>query len=88
MQNCSLFQGMMVEDPGPVYKNSRRPRRTQRPHPGASPAHPLLVLTLPLAFLFLLLLYGGYRHHLISLAPSAMAAGVCAPPPQIGRAHV
>ena len=46
------------------------PRRQPRP-PTPRPHVPFL------------LLYGGDRHHLVSLAPSAMAASVCAPPPLV-----
>jgi len=77
VRNCSSFQAVVVEDPEPDDKKAQaHPKAPPHHfHPGAGPAHPLLVLALPLAFLLLLLLLrGGDGHHLALLAASAAAA--------------
>ncbi|RCV11940.1 hypothetical protein SEVIR_2G237400v4 [Setaria viridis] len=77
VRNCSSFQAVVVEDPEPDDKKAQaHPKASPHQfHPGAGPAHPLLVLALPLAFLLLLLLLrGGDGHHLALLAASAAAA--------------
>ena len=77
VRNCSSFQAVVVEDPEPDDKKAQaHPKAPPHHfHPGG-PAHPLLVLALPLAFLLLLLLLrgGGDGHHLALLAASAAAA--------------
>jgi len=82
VRNCSSFQAVVVEDPEPDDKKAQaHPKAPPHHfHPGGGgfggPAHPLLVLALPLAFLLLLLLLrgGGDGHHLALLAASAAAA--------------
>jgi hypothetical protein len=79
VRNCSSFQAVVVEDPEPDDKKAQAHGKAHHPphllhYP--VPAHPLLVLALPLAFvlLLLLLLRGGGDHRLALLAASVTAA--------------
>ncbi|KAL6655464.1 hypothetical protein ACP70R_006290 [Stipagrostis hirtigluma subsp. patula] len=83
VRNCSSFQAVVVEDPEPDDKKAQAAHAKAPPHHLhplhlAGPAHPLLVLALPLAVLLLLLLLrgggAGGDHHLALLAAAAAAA--------------
>ena len=52
VRNCSSFQAVVVEDPEPDDKKAQaHPKAPPHHfHPGAGPAHPLLVLTFPSSY--------------------------------------
>ncbi|KAE8769813.1 junctophilin-1 [Hordeum vulgare] len=72
VRNCSSFQAVLVEDPEPDDKQSQAAGAQRKAvHPHAGPAHPALILALPLGLLLLLLLFRDDLHLLLAAASAA-----------------